>query len=133
MKVLIVDDDEDVQTFLSNCVETTGCDHIDLAGTGEMALGLSVQHAYDLVTLDVMMPGASGIDIISVVRGMMPWAVIALISGYTEEVTDQAREYADVVLPKPVNVVTIQKLVELTRELMVKRQAIRDLGTETER
>ena len=128
MTVLIVDDEEDVRDFLAGCMQTAGCEQIDTAATGEAALGLSVQQSYDLVTLDVKMPGASGMDVISVIRGMMSWAVIAIISGYTEEVTEQAREHADVVLSKPMRLETVHQLVALTRELTQKRDAIRKLG-----
>ena len=127
-KVLIVDDEEEVQDFLASCMQAAGCEQVDTAATGEAALGLSVQQSYDLVTLDLRMPGASGMDVISVIRGMMPGAVIAIVSGYTEEVTKSAREYAGVVLSKPVRLETVHQLVALTRELTEKRDAIRRFG-----
>ena len=128
MKVLIVDDEGEVQDFLASCMQAAGCEQVDTAATGEAALGLSVQQSYDLVTLDLRMPGASGMDVISVIRGMMPGAVIAIVSGYTEEVTKSAREYADVVLSKPVRLETVHQLVALTRELTEKRDAIQRFG-----
>ena len=130
MKVLIVDDDPDVRAFLTNCVQTTECEQIDTAETGEEALAMAVQTRYDLVTLDIKMPGVSGLDILSVIRGMMPWSVIVIISGYTEDISEMAIEATDLVLSKPVHVATIQKLVEAAQELAVKRESIRAIGTE---
>ena len=73
------------------------------------------------------MSGVSGIEILSVVRGMMPWAVIAIVSGYTEEVSEQAFDHTDLVLAKPVRPETIGKLVELTKKLVETRETIREL------
>ena len=132
MNVLIVDDDPDVQVFLYNCMKTLDCTVIDTADSGEDALGKTVLNTYDLVTLDVKMPGVSGLDIISVIRGMMPWAVIAIVSGFPEEITDEAREHADLVIAKPVRVEKINALVSLVRDLVAKRNAIRDLSDDAD-
>ena len=128
MKVLIVDDNPDVRSYLVSCIEMMDCDQVETAESGEEALARAVQTRYDLVTLDLKMPGVSGIDILSVIRGMMPCSVIAVISGYTEDITEAVRDHIDVVLPKPVRVETVRQLVELTRELTEKRETIRALG-----
>lgn len=132
MNVLIVDDDPDVQQFLNSSMNALGCESVELAASGEDALGKAVTQTFDLITLDVKMPGVSGLDIISVIRGLMPWAVIAIVSGYLEDVTDQAKEHADLVLAKPVHLDKIKSLVELTRELIGKRDAIRKLSDPSE-
>ena len=128
MKVLIVDDDPDVRSFLVNCMGVVGCDQIDTAETGEEALAMAVQTRYDLVTLDLKMPGVSGLDILSVIRGMMPWSVIVIISGYTEDIPEMALDYTDLVLAKPVHVATLNELVQITKELVEKRESLRALG-----
>jgi two-component system, OmpR family, KDP operon response regulator KdpE len=128
MQVLIVDDDPDVQEFLRASMRALGCEVIEVADSGEDALGKAVVQTFDLITLDVKMPGVSGLDIISVIRGLMPWAVIAIVSGYSEEITDRAKDYADLVLAKPVHVDKLANLVALTRELINKREAIRKLS-----
>jgi two-component system, OmpR family, KDP operon response regulator KdpE len=123
MQVLIVDDDPDVQEFLRASMRALGCEVIEVADSGEDALGKAVVQTFDLI-----MPGVSGLDIISVIRGLMPWAVIAIVSGYSEEITDRAKDYADLVLAKPVHVDKLANLVALTRELINKREAIRKLS-----
>ena len=128
MKVLIVDDDPDVRAYLVDCVEMMDCDRIDTAESGEEALARAVQTRYGLVTLDLKMPGVSGLDIVSVIRGMMPWSVIVIISGYTEDLPEMAMDYTDLVLSKPVRVSTLQELVRITRDLAEKRAAIRALA-----
>ena len=124
MKVLIVDDDPDVRTFLSDGVKAMGATVIHSAESGEEALAKAIQTRYDLVTLDIKMSGVSGIDILSVIRGMMPWSVIAIVSGYTEEVPEMALDHTDLVLAKPVRLDILEKLVKCTVELVEKREAI---------
>ena len=128
MKVLIVDDDANVREFLVGCIETMDCEQIDTAESGEEALARAVQTRYDLVTLDLKMPGVSGLDILSVVRGMMPWSVIVIISGYTEDLPEMAMDYTDAVLDKPVRVSTLKELVQITKDLAEKRASIRALA-----
>ena len=128
MNVLIVDDDPDARSFLSDGIKAMGADVIHTAESGEEALAKAIQMRYDLVTLDIKMSGVSGIDILSVIRGMMPWSVIAIVSGYTEEVPEMALDHTDLVLAKPVRIDILQKLVELTAELVEKRAAVRGLA-----
>ena len=104
-----------------------GADVIHTAESGEEALAKAIQTRYDLVTLDIKMSGLSGIDVLSVIRGMMPWSVIAIVSGYTEEVPEMALGHTDLVLAKPVRIDILQKLVELTGDLVEKREAISGL------
>lgn len=130
MKVLIVDDDQDVCDFLSDSVRALDAELVEVAQSGEEALARALQTRFDLVTLDIKMSGVSGIDILSVIRGMMPWAVIGIVSGYTEEVSEDAFDHTDLVLAKPVRMEVIQRLVDLTRLLVKTREEIRALGNE---
>lgn len=128
MRVLIVNDDSDVRSFLSDGIKAMGVDTIHTAETEEEALAKAIQMRYDLVTLDNEMSCVSGIDILSVIRGMMPWSVIAIVSGYTEEVLDVALDQTDIVLAKPIRVDLLQKLVDLTKDLAHKREMVRRLA-----
>ena len=127
MKVLIVDDDPDVRTFLINCMDSLECEQVDSADSGEQALALAVQGSYDLVTLDIKMPGVSGLDILSVIRGMMPTSVIAIISGYTEDLSEAVTDHTDIVISKPVRVTILQQLVDLSRRLAETRREIQKI------
>ena len=128
MKVLIVDDEPGVRAFLTESVKAMGADVVHTAESGEEALAKSIKIRYDLVTLDIKMSGVSGIDILSVIRGMMPWSVIAIVSGYTEEVPETALDHTDLVLAKPVSMDKLKKLVEWTVDLVERREAIRGLA-----
>ena len=69
-----------------------------------------------------------GLDALSVIRGLLPHTIIAIISAYTEDLSEEDIESADVVLAKPVRVDSFLELMGLTREIRDHRDSIRDLG-----
>lgn len=113
MRILIVDDDPAVVDFLCQVAETLDAGTVDTADSGETAMGHIVSNQYDLITLDIRMPGASGLDILSMVRNMCPHAIIALISGhFPEEMPEETAHCADIKLEKPVKLDVLTKLIE---------------------
>jgi len=133
MNVLIVDDDLEIRTALVASVKSVRCDLIDTAESGEEALGIAVQNAYDLVTLDIEMSGVSGLDILSMMRTLLPWSVIAIISGHTSLISgEDLGGAADLVISKPFSVEKIRNLAELAKELAEKRESVRELNEWTE-
>lgn len=106
MRILIVDDDTAVVDFFCQVLETRGITDPDTASSGEEAMGRVVNDQYDLITLDIRMPGANGLDILSMVRNTCPHAVIAVISGnFPEDIAEQTAVCADAMIGKPVKLV----------------------------
>ena len=66
-RILIVDDEVTVRMLLRDVLEMEGYE-VDEAEDGPAALGLMAQARPDLVLLDIMMPGMSGIDVLAQVR-----------------------------------------------------------------
>ena len=60
-KVLIADDELNIRNILDFTLHTEGFDVV-VAENGEQALELAISEEPDLVILDVMMPGLSGIE-----------------------------------------------------------------------
>lgn len=61
-KVLVVDDEMDVRTYISTLLESNGF-KATVAENGEQGLEKLKEARFDLVTLDVMMPKESGIKL----------------------------------------------------------------------
>lgn len=61
IKILIVDDNPDIREVLHILLESEGY-QIREASNGGQALALADQDTFDLVLLDIMMPGISGIE-----------------------------------------------------------------------
>ena len=67
-KVLIVDDEESMRLILGRTVEAVPNVEITLAGTCEEALQLAASRAFDVILLDLLMPGIGGIAVLKAVR-----------------------------------------------------------------
>jgi DNA-binding response OmpR family regulator len=71
IRILAVDDDQ-VSRFALRAAVKRAFDQPDLAETGEAALALARQQGYDLVLLDVMMPGMDGFEVCTKIRQTAP-------------------------------------------------------------
>jgi len=61
MRILIVDDEARIRAFLARAFEAEGFG-VDVAGDGELGLARARASQYDLVILDLMLPGLNGLD-----------------------------------------------------------------------
>lgn len=61
MRILVVEDQKKMSSFLQRGFGEAGYT-ADLAESGDSALALAASNEYDLVVLDVMMPGMNGFD-----------------------------------------------------------------------
>jgi len=110
--VLVVDDESALRKALRTSLTASGFD-VEEARSGEEALGTVQQHQFDLVLLDVSMPGMSGIDACRRIRGISPQAGIVMVTVRDQE-DDKVRALeagADDYVTKPF------KLRELTARL----------------
>jgi PAS domain S-box-containing protein len=63
LKILVVDDEKDSRVLIAHYLEEFGCKVITAAG-GEQGIQLAREHAPDLITLDLMMPGMTGWEVL---------------------------------------------------------------------
>ena len=77
--VLVVDDELSLRKALRISLAASGFS-VEEARNGEEALGTVRGHPFDLVLLDINMPGISGIDACRKIRGMSPHAGIVMVS-----------------------------------------------------
>lgn len=106
--VLIVDDDEAVLTMLRKVMKSSGIAS-DAARSGGEAIELAARGHYDLMLLDINMPGMDGFEVIQTLRGRGLKLPIIVVSGRKE---DYDALYgldigADDYLTKPFNPVTL--------------------------
>ena len=66
-KILIIDDDQELGEMLA---EFLSPDHLDVSAclSGEDGLEALRDGTYDLLILDIMLPGMNGLDVLKVVR-----------------------------------------------------------------
>lgn len=78
--ILIVDDDPAVQITIRLLLERAG-HHITVAGDGRQALALFEAGQFDLLFLDIFMPGMDGLETMRRIRMLQPAIPIIVISG----------------------------------------------------
>ena len=66
-KILIVDDEKNIRMMLKHCLKERKYD-TDIAINGDEALKKIKENNYDLVLLDIKMPGLSGMEVLKKVR-----------------------------------------------------------------
>src|SRR5258706_16376218 len=68
-RILIVDDEESIRLLLRRILESNPALEMTLAGGGDEALKLTAERTYDLILLDLLMPGLGGIGVLTRIRG----------------------------------------------------------------
>src|SRR5512147_1966503 len=100
-RVLVVDDNLSIQKLVS--VNLQARDYaVEVAGTGEEALRLFKEGEYDLVILDLILPGMSGIDVCALIRQGSEVPIVVLSAREDEELKVHALDTgADDYVTKP--------------------------------
>ena len=101
--ILIVDDEEVVRRSHLRSLEETGC-HTEAAQDGYQALQVMEERDFDVVLLDLRMPGLDGMDVLKIIKERWPESEVVVITGYpTLESAKQAlRLGAQNYIAKPV-------------------------------
>ncbi len=101
-KILIVEDDRTLRQALAFNLAREGYDLVS-AGDGETALGIARAQAFDLILLDVMLPGMSGIELLRVLRREGRDTPVIVLSAKGEEIDRVVglKVGADDYVPKP--------------------------------
>jgi DNA-binding response OmpR family regulator len=85
-KILLVDDEEDFIATLAERLEMRGM-QTETANSGEEALRMLNENPPEIVVMDVMMPGMSGLECLRRIRQSQPGLPVILLTGIgsTEE------------------------------------------------
>jgi DNA-binding NtrC family response regulator len=121
MRILIVDDEEVLRDVLEVVLRREGFD-IVTAASGEEALSvLDGEEDVDLVILDVMLPGISGIDTLRAIRISNPTLPVIVITAFSsiDGAIEAMKHGAFHYIPKPFKneevVLTVNKALEQRR------------------
>jgi NtrC-family two-component system response regulator AlgB len=128
LSVLVVDDEKNIRTTLSMCLESLGCE-VAAAGAPESARALVAQRPFDLAFVDLRLADASGLDLVPELLAAQPALHIVIITAYATIDTAVAamkrgaRDY----LPKPFTPAQIRKLVDDIGERRALERRVLDL------
>jgi two-component system, OmpR family, response regulator CpxR len=114
VRILIVDDDEELTGLLTELLTREGF-RVECQNDGRRGLAAALNGGFDLLVLDVMLPGLDGFEILKRVRRETRLPVLMLTArGEDEDRIIGLELGADDYLPKPFN----------TRELVARIRAI---------
>ena len=106
-KVLLVEDDEQVQAALFKILVDTGDFYIDVVSDGALVMEEIINNSYDIVLMDVNLPNISGDQLVKVIRGF-PFKNIKKIpiigvtaNSYEKDRLAYLKMGMNAVLPKP--------------------------------
>lgn len=87
--------------------------HVDTVSSGKEAIEAAKNTHYDLIVLDQMMPGMNGIETAREIKKLTNAPLLALTADISEETREACLESGfDEFLPKPIDMVVFQKLIE---------------------
>jgi DNA-binding NtrC family response regulator len=80
-KVLLVDDEVEFLNTLSERMRTRGLE-VATSSTGVEALQKVEKEAYDVIVLDLMMPGVDGLEALKILKAKRPELQVILLTGH---------------------------------------------------
>ncbi len=121
--ILIVDDEPTMTRALARMLELSG-HHPRIANSGEEALDYIERHSFDLVLLDLRMPGMDGLEVLAAAQALAPGTTFVILTahGSLDSAITAMRWGASDYLLKPCSV---DEIVETVRRGLEKRWRVR--------
>lgn len=138
--LLLVDDDEELRDNMVRFFSRQGYQVSDCS-RGEQVLELAERRNFDVIVLDMMMPGISGLEVLQRLRARGHEAEIVMLTGQgtIETAVEAMKLGATEFLTKPVSLKDLDRLVQkcvrsarLTRENQQLRAALKQQLTPTD-
>ncbi len=82
VRVLVVDDKENMRRLVARILADAGGYDVDEAEDGGRALALVATRSYDVVVTDIRMPGADGFELLAAVKARDPSVEVIMMTGY---------------------------------------------------
>ncbi len=112
-KILVVDDQRGIRLTLSAIMAHQGYDVTEVED-GYQAIEAVTNTAFDLVFLDIKMPGINGVQSFREIKKISPGSAVVMMTGFSVEdlVREALAEGARAVIYKPFQVEKVLSLVE---------------------
>ncbi len=121
--ILVVDDDQYILDVFQTGINKLGL-NVVMASSGESAMEIykskmkehfqdrgATAHPFDLVMLDLKMPGMSGEHVLQEIRALWPLQPIVIVSGYIEHFAALMENGPVLIMNKPVSFENIKDLL----------------------
>ena len=131
-RILVVDDEPFIGQLLSRWLETEGYDCVT-AQSGEQAIEQLESSEFQLVVSDIMMPGMSGMDLLTFLRTRFPEVAVIMVTGVDDRNTAilalDLGAYGYVIKPFDHNeiIINVANSLERRRLTLLSREYEREL------
>ncbi|MCB9884178.1 MAG: sigma-54-dependent Fis family transcriptional regulator [Planctomycetes bacterium] len=124
-RVLVVDDEEGVREGLRTMLQREGV-HVETAGSAEDGVRRVEDRSYDVVFLDINLPGADGLSMLGKLRRGSPAADVVILTGYgtVANTVEAMRKGASDVIEKPFS---SDRILAVVRRVLETRQLKNEL------
>ncbi len=126
--ILLIEDDQKTQMIEKQILNNLGHD-VEVAGTGEEAIALASKKDYDIIFVDITLPGSmNGLDAMKQIRkikGRNIYFIVITSHASEDDVAYFEQEDAALVLTKPVNE---RKLKEAIEAYLLTKKALEEKG-----
>ena len=114
-RVLVVDDDEAVRSFVARALQEAGYEVVSAADGRDALRVVDGQARFDVCVLDVMMPGMTGDELGCLLRARDPDAKILYFTGFADRLFNDRTGLGahEAFLDKPVTITGLREAVSL--------------------
>ncbi|MCB1194586.1 Flp pilus assembly complex ATPase component TadA [bacterium] len=115
VRVLVVDDDENIRLIVRTALETKGYSVADAEDAEQALISLS-NNTFDLLISDIQMPGMSGVELLQRVKRQYPSIGIVLMTAFNEsyDIKEALLDGAEEFIEKPFDVDELYNMIEKT-------------------
>lgn len=126
-RVLFLEDEPTIREVLKEYMKISGYDVTEV-DDGNKALELLRVQPYDLAILDIMVPGISGLEVLSTIKDQLPNLATIMLTALEDEKTqvDAFNRYADDYVIKPVSPIILLKRMETILRRVKAADSTRD-------
>lgn len=119
-RILIVDDERNMRTTLTDILEDEGYE-VAVAEDGDVAVELCSKNTFDVVLMDVRMPGLDGVEAFRRIRRHQEGVRIILMSAYDVEMLKRTALDEGVIafLDKPLDIERVVRLIAETQDTAI--------------
>lgn len=113
MKILFLEDEPTIKEVLTEYMKIQNYDVTNVQN-GDEAIALIKTEGFDLAVLDIMVPGASGLEVLTYIKENRPKIATIMLSALEDEKTqlEAFNLYADDYVVKPVSPILLLKRME---------------------
>lgn len=133
MKLLLVEDEPSVAEIINKALTENG-HQLTIALDGNMGLDLALQHSFEVIILDIMLPGINGMQVCKTIRKNNIFTPILFLTalGTTENIVAGLDAGGDDYMVKPFKFAELEaRLNSLSRrkQLLVEREDVVNIGS----